>query len=45
VVGQSLIVYKSAGTDRTSTTTATIDPDLQVTNVPIGAYAVYADMP
>jgi hypothetical protein len=34
VVGQSLIVYKSAGTDRTSTTTATIDPDLQVTNVP-----------
>lgn len=40
VVGQSVNVIKTADTVRTSTTTLTNDPDLQVTSVPVGRYLV-----
>jgi len=37
-VGQMAIIHKGSNTSRTSTTSLTIDPDLQFNNVPIGSY-------
>lgn len=37
-VGQTAVAYKIADTNRASTVTPALDPDLQFTNVPIGAY-------
>lgn len=37
-VGQSIMIVKANDTARTSTTTITADPDLQLTNVPAGFY-------
>lgn len=39
-VGQSIVVYKSASTARTSTVVTAVDPDLQVTSLPAGTYEV-----
>jgi hypothetical protein len=44
VVGQSVIVSKGSPTTRTSTTTTTNDPDLQITNVPAGTYTYKAQI-
>lgn len=39
-VGQVAYVVKAGDTARTSTTTATLDPDLQLNNMPVGTYAL-----
>lgn len=39
-VGQSFVIVKGTTTNRASTTTLTVDPDLQYTNMPSGVFAL-----
>jgi hypothetical protein len=40
VIGQSAFITKTAATTRNTTTTLTVDPDLQFSNMPIGVYNI-----
>jgi hypothetical protein len=42
-IGQQVYVTKSSTTSRSSTTTLSNDPDLQITNIPAGTYNVTAN--